>query len=83
MTLGLGVFLFVLASAWLFWRLYFVRKILETETHAAKEVREASHELSNEATKFKQTARRISESTDPYAALIDALGGGRYERPRK
>ncbi len=80
--LSVIITLFIIGSIWMFLGLHFRRKrdAVEREPLVSNEVRAASHEVSNEATKLRAVTRTISDSDDPLAALVSAMTGQRYER---
>jgi hypothetical protein len=77
-----SVVVFVVGSTLLFWRLYFVRRLLkEKEEHVVPpKVQEASHELANEVTKLRSAVRSISSSADVMDILVNAMRHRRGER---
>jgi len=46
-------------------------------------VREASHDLSNEATKLRAVTRMISDSPDPLMALLKVMTGSRWQHDQE
>lgn len=74
---SLGVFIF--GSIWMFMALHYreqrKRDALLSQPLLSPEVREASHKVSNEATKLRSGLRKMADSPDPINALVQAMTG--------
>jgi hypothetical protein len=68
-----------LAIGWMIFRVARARRRVR-ENLVPHEVRERSHEVANEATKLRAGLRRISKSSDPIKALVEAMAGDRHDR---
>lgn len=68
-----------LVIGWLIFRVARVRRRAR-QNLVPHEVRERSHEVANEATKLRAGLRRISESSDPIRALVEAMVGHHHDR---
>lgn len=80
----IAIMVFIFCSIWMFMSLHYrerrKRDALKREPLVSPEVRAASHQLANEATKLRAVTKSISESGDPVGALVRAMTGHRYER---
>ena len=74
---------FVIISAVLFFCLHRRRRRIERNTEPPRELRDASHQLVNEATKLKISTRKISESRDPLREFMGVIRPNQYHRDRR